>query len=383
MLTDSPHLYRQQGIARGVAPDVVEAALAQAARVERLHQHSVLSLGHLAELTGVPYPYLRQLVERRLDGYRSFEVAKRATGPGRAISVPEAPLMYVQRWVLHNVLAASQVHHDAYAYRPGRSVVQCARRHLGAKWLLKLDIHDFFHAIDERQVYGALQNLGYQPLPSFEMSRLLTRRAFPGRLPRLEKYRERTRPAFVIKHYTDPVLGYLPQGAPTSGMLSNLVCRRLDQRLAALAGAAGCVYTRYADDVVFSSPASYQRREAQQLLGRATQRIASEGFLVHEKKTRFVPPGARKIVLGLLVDQDRVRLRTEVRRRIETHIFGLEKHGLMPHAEHWGFRTVFGMIRHVRGLLDYAHDVEPEWTAPLGARFAQVLEREPWIADAL
>src|SRR6266511_4735421 len=109
MLTDSPHLYRRHGLDLGHSRELIERALSQAGRAEARGLPSILTLGHLAHQTGAPYPYLREIVERRHDPYRTFQIARRDGSRGRVISTPEPTLMWVQKWLLARVLGRAQV----------------------------------------------------------------------------------------------------------------------------------------------------------------------------------------------------------------------------------------------------------------------------------
>ena len=120
----------------------------------------VYTLAHLARLTGVSWRYLREIAARRRDPYLDITRPKR-DGTTRPIASPEPVLMDVQRWILRNVLCACDVHPASYAYRKGRSIVDCARVHIGARWLLKLDLHEFFGTVGERRVFRVFEALGY------------------------------------------------------------------------------------------------------------------------------------------------------------------------------------------------------------------------------
>lgn len=313
----------------------------------------VLSLGHLAHRSGASYGYLREIVERRRDPYEDITRPK-SDGRMRPISSPDPPLMEVQRWILRNVLPSVRVDGSSYAYQVNRSIVQCAERHIGARWLVKFDLHDFFGTIAERRVYGVLHELGYPALVSFEMGRLCTR------LRGNYEPRQYSASAYSsIPAYRVPFQGVLPQGAPTSGALANAVAYRLDRRLTAVASSRALVYTRYSDDLTFSAGSGFDRRLAAALIALVRRVVEDEGFLVHDRKTRVVPPGARHIVLGLLVDREAVRLLPEFKRRIEVHIRGVTMFGLAQHALHRGFRSVVSFVNHVDGCLAFAMGVEP------------------------
>lgn len=376
MFADSPHLYRLRGRERDIPREVIEAALANSAIVETWGLASVLSLGHLAHQTGAPYNYLRSVVERARDPYRTFEIRRRQGRTPRLISSPDATLLYVQRWLLRRILSKVSPHASSYAYENGKSIRQCAQQHLGAKWLVKLDLHDFFHSIDERRVYQQFVTLGYGRLISFEMARICTRQATANGFPYSDRFRATCRPRAAIPEYSSQLVGFLPQGAPTSGALANLVARSLDERLSIIARDHQLVYTRYADDIVLSALFPFDRALACRVIRLARRAVEKSQFSLHDKKTHIVPPGARRIVLGLLVDGDRVRLSKNMRARIASHLYGVENFGLRDHQVARGFSSLLGMVRYIDGMLSFAHDIDPQWAAPWRACWAQALRRD-------
>nr|WP_239091734.1 reverse transcriptase family protein [Streptomyces sp. SID14478] len=286
--------------------------------------------------------------------------------------------MHVQRWILRDILNEVQPHPNSYAYFQGRSVLDCARKHLGAKWILKLDFHNFFESVTEVQVFKVFKGLGYQPLPAFELSRVCTRYAgFVNHLD-LEKYTADGGKYRVIHAYRKPYLGFLPQGSPTSGALANLVSRRLDERLSSIAMDAGLVYTRYADDLALSAGEHFSRAAARSVIGQISREITKSGFVVHGQKTRIIPPGGRKLILGLLVDGDEVRLSREFRTRVENHIRGVEKFGLQKHCSHRGFSSLFGLVNHVSGLISHAESVSRDWAQRMRERWDSALVASGW-----
>jgi len=240
--------------------------------------------------------------------------------------------------------------------------------------MIKLDLHDFFHSIDERQVYDIFLSLGYSRLPAFEIARICTRQASFGIL-RSGTLQARHRYSSIPAYSTD-LLGFLPQGAPTSGALANLVAFNMDERISTIAADHGLIYTRYADDIVLSGTESFSRLLARQLIHLVDGAVRQSDFALHAKKTRIVPPGARHIVLGLLVDGERVRLSRQMRMRIETHLYGVEKFGLAGHKETRGFSSAVGLARHIDGLLAFAYDIDPEWTSHRRARWEASLRRD-------
>ena len=372
----SPHLYRLNGRDLGLPDAVLDAVLAQSAMLHARGVAPVVSLGHLAHSTGAPYSYLRSVVERTIDPYHSFEIRRRDGRTPRLISSPAPTLMDVQRWILRRILSRVPTHVASYAYEKGKSIRDCATQHLGSQWLIKLDLHNFFHSIDERRVFEVFAGLGYARLLDLEMARICTRQATFNGFPHPTRFRVTRRRNTVIPMYSTDLLGFLPQGAPTSGVLANLVARQMDEKLEALAALHQLVYTRYADDIVFSGLGPFSRATARHVILRARTAVEQSGFALHAKKTHVVPPGARRIVLGLLVDGDRVRLSKEMRERIANHVYGVEKFGLSDHQLTRGFTSALGLARYIDGLLSFAHDVDPQWTATFRARWRQSLLRD-------
>ena len=278
--------------------------------------------------------------------------------------------MLVQRWIYANPTHIP-THSASFAFSPGNSIVQCAARHTGARWMLKMDVSDFFGSITELQVYRVFKELGYQPLVSFELARLCTHL-----LKRSEKYKMkqwRAWPRKVIGGYRNMLVGRLPQGAPSSPMLSNLVMLKIDQKISEVARIAGMIYTRYSDDLTFSTRDNdFNRDGAKILLAEVSQILKSSGLYPKKSKTVVVPPGARKVVLGLIVDGDMPRLPRALKDKLKQHLYYLKKVGPFEHAKARQFDTVGGMYRHIGGLIDFAKMVEPEYAANLLAEFNAV-----------
>ncbi|WP_345147564.1 reverse transcriptase family protein [Arthrobacter ginkgonis] len=363
----SPHLYHQQGVDLGVEPSALKRASAERARLRAQGAYPILSLGHLASETGASYSYLREIVSRSRDPYRSIAIPK-ATGGTRPISAPEPILMDVQRWILRNILDKLPMHPASYAYRSKTSIVQCASQHMGARWLVKMDLHDFFGTVGEQSVYRVFRKLGYNKLVSFELARITTRTEDLERAPWLAANT-------VIGSYAVAGMGVLPQGGPTSGSLANAAATRLDQLLQKFSLQRSLNYTRYSDDLTFSSLDAFDRPTAEAVVQEVSGLVRKAGFVTHRTKTRIVPPGSRKVVLGLLVD-DSVRLMPEHRRRIEVHLRGCEKFGLANHAAHRKFDSVFAFVDHLAGWLAFALGVDKVVALSWCRRFNEILERE-------
>lgn len=335
----------------------------------------VLTLHHLAHLADVPIEPLQQVIFRQVDPYRVFRIKKRGTPDGvaapprkyRTICVPRPPIMRVQRWIAQNILNEVDPHPASFAFTPKRDLVGAAWRHTEAKWLLKMDVRHFFESVSERRVFWVFRTLGYTALLSFQMARLCTRLTPHGALdPRRSAGRGR-----AGLPYRQHPQGHLPQGAPTSPMLANLVMRPLDRRIEDLAQRLGWTYTRYADDLAFSRRDVSGRAAAMRLAKVVEHELAQFGLVHHRGKTSLVPPGARKVLLGVLVDSSRPTLTRAFRNNIETHLYALasSKIGAAAHKANRGFASGIGMRRHIEGLIAFAHQVDRAYGAKLYAQF--------------
>jgi hypothetical protein len=236
-----------------------------------------------------------------------------------------------------------------------------AAPHLGAAVLLKFDLTDFFPTFHYFRVMGLFASLGYPVGVGRFASRDEAREVAPT-LARLCTYT------------TDPRRfgdGFMPQGAPTSPALSNLVCRALDARLDGLAHRSGGAYTRYADDLTFSFPAGFDK------IGRfrwwVDQVCHQEGFLVNPKKSRVIRRSQRQTVTGI-VTNDALRVPRDQRRRFRAILHNCRVHGVASQA-----RGNPGFADYLRGFASYLHMVHPEEGADLLRQVDALLgpERDP------
>ena len=288
--------------------------------------------------------------------YIRFSVPKKSGGT-RELMRPHRTLAGAQRWLLQNVLDPLPAHPSAHGFVRGRSTVTNAARHVGRGVVLNMDLKDFFPSITFPRVRGALVKLGYSPAVATVMALLAT-----------EAPRRPVRYAGRALWVETGPRG-LPQGAPTSPALSNLVTRRFDARLTALANKLGWTYTRYADDLTFSGEA-----EADKLTGYLMTRVrhiaVAEGFRVNETKTRVQRPGARQQVTGIVVNA-RPGVPRPLVRRLRAILHRAQKEGLAaqnreqrPHFTNW-----------VRGMIAYVRMVNPAQAAPLEAAFEKATAR--------
>ncbi|MCK6474270.1 MAG: reverse transcriptase family protein [Planctomycetes bacterium] len=203
--------------------------------------------------------------------YREVLIPKKRGGQRRLL-VPDEATKALQRCILRRLLAKLRVHPAAYGFVKGRSSIDNACKHAGQALVLTMDVIDFFSNTRAERIEAHLRRVGWNA----EAAALLTR---------------------LMTHD-----GGLPQGAPTSPALSNIVNFTLDHRLARFVERHGGVYTRYADDLAISFPLDYSRK-ARGALQEAKQALRSKGYRYHKlKKLRIRRQHQRQVVTGLVVN---------------------------------------------------------------------------------
>jgi hypothetical protein len=304
--------------------------------------------------------------------YDEITISKRRGGL-RVLHRPEPQLMDIQRRFLERALNRIAPHPLAFAYRSKVSVLECASHHLRAHTVIRLDIADFFASIRERHVFEALLRTDWRPASPFMPEQLCRLAAYELSLlstvspPRASTWKnrgtgyrhngdrswERTYP------YRDQYEGFLPQGAPTSGAISNLVMLEADDALYRLASELGLRYTRYSDDLYFSSRGDVSSHDVDRLIAASRRILSDVDLYLNENKTRVARRGARRAVLGILVDGPTPRLPREVHRAIDLHLRGVDRFGLEAHAKYRGFGSVQELEAHVGGLISWVQTVDP------------------------
>lgn len=384
-----PQHYQSVGRSRGVGQDVLDAAVRTANAIVRVNPklQPILTLRHLAHLTDCDYGFLRAVIGRGIENpYRVFTIHKRPGPSGnarfRTICAPDPQLLRVQRWLARNVLNHSTplVSPASKAFAPDCTLVKAAEPHCGARWLIKVDIQNFFESVSEIAAYRAFRKLGYQALVAFELARLCTRLGhMTPRRGHAQWLRKKAGSSYRIGGYNHTMgrMGHLPQGAPTSPMLANIAMVEADAEFGALAKAAGMVYTRYADDLVFSTQSkTFTRDLASAIVGSTYRILGKYGFSPNVAKTEIIPPRARKVVLGLLVDEPLPRLPREFKEKMRMHLYYLHKEGVGParHAANRGFISVSGMRNVLYGLAAFAKQIESAY----GESIRQGLDAIAW-----
>ncbi len=218
-----------------------------------------------AQMLGVPKYVLTRYIFLADRHYKQFRIRKRSGHGYRTICAPSKQLKGIQRWIMAFILRKVEVSSASTAFRPGNSIVHNAAAHVGKEFVFTADIKDFFPAITTQRVVGLFKSLGYPPRVAWSLGKLTTYQ------------------------------GNLPQGAPSSPDIANIICRKLDGRMLALARKREWSYTRYCDDITVSGEGHLGTR----LVARI---IEEEGFELNKQKTRLIRRNGRQTVTGLVVN---------------------------------------------------------------------------------
>jgi RNA-directed DNA polymerase len=277
--------------------------------------------------------------------YVLFRIPK-ATGGEREICAPRPPLRAVQRRILERYLMPFAPHDACHGFTRGRSVVTNARPHVQAALVLKTDIRNFFPGIHYHRVLGLFVLLGAPDWAACTLASLTT-----------------YRPLLPDGSVAWPSV--LPQGAPTSPALANLVCRRLDARLSGLARSMEAHYTRYADDLTFSFPR--EPADVGRVFWWINSILQQEGFLENVGKRKVLRRSQRQQVTGVVVNEG-CRIPREERRNFRALLANCERHGVASQA-----RGREDFEAYLLGYAAYARMVQPELGGPWWERVRALL----------
>jgi hypothetical protein len=266
------------------------------------------------------------------------------------------------------VLTPVPVHDAAHGCVPGRSVRTAAAPHAGRAVVLGMDLEEFLASVPAPRVWGLLQGTAGLIEPVAQLVTALVTTTAPASV-----WRALPVPAGADARERHRRLGarlatpHLPQGAPTSPALANLVCFRLDRRLAGLAATAGARYTRYVDDLTFSGD---RRIRGDRFAALVTEVAAEEGFRVNPAKTRVAGAGSRQRVLGAVVNARPTLPRPE-RDALRALLHNCARHGWAGQTRGHDPAT---FREHVLGRVAWAASLDPV----LGERLHTLAARIDW-----
>ena len=256
--------------------------------------------------------------------YHSVKIPK-ANGEHRELNVPDALLMSIQRAINNKLLCLEEVSQFAMAYRSGTSTKANAKPHVNKPVILKVDIRHFF----DRLIFP-----------------LIKEKAFP-----VTRYSEQNR---ILLTFLCTYKDALPQGAPTSPMISNIIMKEFDDIVGQWCNERDIAYTRYCDDMTFSG-----NFDPMPVIALVRKELKKIGLYLNDKKTTIVRKGQRQSVTGIVVNE-KLSVPTEYKKRIRQEMYYCMKYGVADHlikTEWMDSKKTY--IAKLLGKINYVLSIEP------------------------
>lgn len=278
---------------------------------------------HLSLVMGIDQKKLGYYIMNSDNFYKEYSVQK-SNGGTRVIIMPSLHLKEIQRWILDNILYRYSINDAAYGFVLNRNIKDNAMIHINQSTIVNLDIKNFFPTINYERVFSLFFKSGYTKEVSFILAKLCTYK------------------------------GILPQGAPSSPYIANILCNRLDKRISGLVAKKKYKYSRYADDITISGD-----KEINNLVPYIIKIISSEHFEVNLNKLRVQDTATFKEVTGLIVN-DTVKVKRKFKKKLEQHIYYCEKFGVYSHLKKIDLPGKSYFREYLYGMANFIKMIEPE-----------------------
>ncbi len=283
----------------------------------------IFDFNHLCLLLGRTPEYLASVINANSKHYRDFKIPKKS-GSYRVISAPYPALMECQYWIYQNILRKIKIHPAAHGFTFKKSIITNAKLHLDQEHFLKMDMKDFFPSIKINKIITVFKSLGYSHRVSFYLSAICC------------------------------INDELPQGAPTSPILSNIIAKTLDGRLLKFAKKFELKYTRYADDIAFSGSNITVKH-----LEYVTKIIIQCGFEVNESKTILQQNKGKRILTGISISGSNLKIPKNYKRKLKQEVYFINKFGIISHIRKMKIRNP-AYLKTIIGKLNFWLVVEPD-----------------------
>jgi len=249
--------------------------------------------------------------------YNTFYISKRNKTKKRQIDCPSKELKSIQRWVLSNYFNNIPISDRANGFVKGRGIKRNAQFHLKKSFILSIDIKDFFPSISQKQVYEALnKNIGENEL-NLKLAKLCTFKR------------------------------HLPQGAPTSPVLSNIVFKEIDDEIISFCKTKFVAYSRYADDLVFSCDT---KNTLVEIYSFVNSLLTKYSFNINKTKTKYFSGKGRMVITGININEGRLTVNKEIKRNLRCNLYNMivKKDASIN-------------LNSIKGYLSFIYDIEPEY----------------------
>ncbi len=280
---------------------------------------------------------VKRFIDQSPHRYKVYKIAKRNSDKKRTIAQPSKELKFIQRLVMNEYFRDLPVHPCAQAYVEGKGIKLNARAHLGSSFLLKMDFKDFFPSIKPEAFLAYLQEKGFD---FDESDRECIERIF--------FWRPRNSPGLLLSI-----------GAPSSPRISNLVMFTFDKKVEDYCKEKGITYTRYADDLTFTTNEQGVLFSIPDFIENVCSQIQYPELTINSEKTVFSSKKHNRHVTGLVLTNDnKISIGRDKKREIKALVHRYINGFLEEHD-----------INRLKGYLAYIHDVEPAFINSLQAKY--------------
>ena len=283
------------------------------------------------------------------NAYHLYKVGSRYKT--REIESPSLNLKNRQRWIVNHILEDEEIGSWIHGYVKGKSIVTNARVHLNKKRLLRIDIKHFFGSITFDMVKNLFVEIGYSKSAADELARICT--FSTDMYCWNQEYEERNE------------YKYIPHGAPSSPYIANLVFQKVDKQIIDLLQCKQIDYSRYADDLFFSSDVD----ELSWIVQSVSALVQKYGFEINMGKTKLFKDNDIKLIMGLNLSNG-LRVQNSYKRKLRQEIYYCKKFGIMNHLEHGGKEKKANYQGYLYGKAYFINMVEPSE----GKRFLKELD---------
>lgn len=340
LLQQQQILYLGESVSRGLNAKETDSTLLEKYSLPIYEDALALAKSMQIDLKALQYLAYNRKVSK-INHYHTFELEKKSGGK-RKISAPKPKLKEVQTWILENILHKIPYTIEAHGFIKERSIVTNAQPHINKDIVVNVDLKDFFPTVTYKRVKGLFHKMGY----SEELATIL------GLLCTYSEINETTLDG--VTYYVQSGERKLPQGSPASPAISNMIVYKMDKKINGLAKKLNFSYTRYADDMSFSTTEE-NSQNVSRLLYYTKKIIESEGFIIHPDKVHVMRKGMQQKVTGVVVNKklniDRVQLR-----KFRALLHNIEKNGWKD--QQWG--KAIHLINAIEGYINYVYMVNPE-----------------------
>ncbi len=282
------------------------------------------------EILGLPDSYLRRLTIRSNKLYKSFYLDQK--NKKRKIDAPNLELKGIQNIILKNILETIPLSNAAQGFIRKRSIKTNALHHLNNKYVLCMDIENFFPSIKQSSIYKIF--VEYTSDTNF--ARILTG---------LCSYK-----------------GYLPQGAITSPYISNLFLTEFDKIISSECQKIRVAYTRYADDMTFSSNNRDRLKDMPLLISKELEKL---NLKIKKKKTRFMSGKGPQIVTGLRINNGLLSIGRKKKKLLRAQIHNIIKNKSTEN------------VNFTKGMLNFLKDIEPHSFEKFKSYYTKLVKNHP------